>query len=117
MKNLWTMAGFVMVALGAIGAILPLLPTTVFMIMAAFCFAKGSDRAHAWLMNHKIFGQAIKDWQRNGAIAPKSKRIATLSIIAVFLVSVLMNVNLPILILQAGILTCVLIFIWTRPNH
>ncbi|GHA48293.1 hypothetical protein GCM10008927_11680 [Amylibacter ulvae] len=117
MRNLWTLAGFVMVALGAIGAVLPLLPTTVFMIMAAFCFAKGSDRAHAWLMNHSIFGKAIQDWQRNGAIAPKSKRIATLSIAAVFLLSVFLAVKTPILILQAGILACVLIFIWTRPNH
>lgn len=116
MRMMWKLGGAVALGLGIIGIILPLLPTTPFILLAAFCFSKGSERMHRWLTRHRVFGPMIKDWNKNGAINAKAKRLATLSIAAVFVLSVLMGLRPMILIIQAITLTCVLIFIWSRPS-
>ena len=50
-RLLWNIAGLTFVAIGVVGAFLPILPTVVFMLVAAYCFARGSERLHGWLMN------------------------------------------------------------------
>ncbi|MBJ3786718.1 YbaN family protein [Devosia sediminis] len=65
--------GCLLVALGIIGAFVPLMPTTSFLILAAWCFARSSRRAEAWLLNHKRFGPAIRAWRESGAIARRHK--------------------------------------------
>jgi uncharacterized membrane protein YbaN (DUF454 family) len=62
---------------GIIGIFLPLLPTTPFLILAAICFQTGSEKFHTWLMNHKIFGPPILDWQKRKVIRTKYKILAT----------------------------------------
>jgi len=61
------------VFLGAIGIVLPLLPTTPFILLAAFCFARSSKRCHGWLVNHKVFGPIITNWTEYGAIGEALK--------------------------------------------
>ncbi|MEM9062284.1 MAG: YbaN family protein [Pseudomonadota bacterium] len=116
MRILWTIAGFLSFALGAIGAFLPLLPTVPFMLLAAFCFARGSDRFHRWLMAHPRFGPAIRDWQENGAISPGGKRAAMIAIGLTFGISLLIGLAPMILAIQAVVLGCVVAFILTRPS-
>lgn len=65
-----------MVALGLIGAVVPLMPTTVFLIAAAACFAKSSPRLEAWLLDHPRFGSTLRDWRANGAISRPAKLMA-----------------------------------------
>ncbi|MEM1160041.1 MAG: YbaN family protein, partial [Pseudomonadota bacterium] len=72
MKILWTLAGWAAFGLGLLGAALPLLPTVPFMLLAAFCFARGSERFHRWLMNHPRFGPGIRDWQAHRAISRRA---------------------------------------------
>ena len=57
--------GLFFVGLGAAGALLPVLPTTPFLILAASCFAKSSDKWYRWLLNNKQFGPAIRDWEEH----------------------------------------------------
>jgi len=57
------MSGWLSVALGVIGIVLPLLPTTPFILLAGGCFAKSSPRFHQWLLNHSFFGPLIKNYQ------------------------------------------------------
>lgn len=57
------MSGWLSVALGVIGIVLPLLPTTPFILLAGGCFAKSSPRFHRWLLNHNFFGPLIKNYQ------------------------------------------------------
>jgi len=64
-----------MVGLGIIGAILPLMPTTIFLILAAWFFSRSSPRLEAYLMNSR-FGGPLRDWRENGAISRKSKMLA-----------------------------------------
>ncbi|MFQ5519061.1 MAG: YbaN family protein [Mariprofundus sp.] len=73
--------GFLFVGLGFIGAFLPLLPTTPFILLAAACFAKSSERWHRWLLANRIFGPMIKNWQSHQCISCNSKRIAVLSVL------------------------------------
>jgi uncharacterized membrane protein YbaN (DUF454 family) len=67
-------------------------------------------------MEHNLFGPMIDDWRSSGAIRPGAKKAATLSIAAVFLASLLLGAPGYILGVQAVVLSCVLIFIWTRPS-
>ncbi len=116
MKFVWFIGGAVSFALGALGIVLPLLPTVPFLLLAAFCFAQSSNRAHEWLRNHQTFGPPINDWNENGAIRKPAKIAASVCIVAGFAISVGLDVALWALALQAGILACVALFIWTRPN-
>jgi len=116
MRYLWATLGMICVVLGLIGVVLPILPTVPFMLLAAFFFSRSSERLHNWLITHPRFGPAIVDWQTNGAISSKVKRIASVSIAVVFLISVLFGLRPLILWIQVGVLTLVLIFIWSRPN-
>ncbi|WP_170433548.1 YbaN family protein [Ruegeria arenilitoris] len=116
MHYLWATFGLLCVALAMIGVALPLLPTVPFLLLAAFCFARSSSRLHNWLMSHRTFGPLILDWQTSGAIRPAAKKAATLSVAAVFGLSVLVSVPSYVLIIQAVTLGAVMIFIWSRPN-
>ena len=73
-RALWLLLGLVAVGLGAVGVVLPLLPTTPFLLLAAFAFARSSERWHQWLVNHQIFGPLIEDWNRYGAISEARKQ-------------------------------------------
>lgn len=116
MRYIWASLGLISVGFGLIGIVLPLVPTVPFMLLAAFFFAKSSERLHGWLLEHRVFGPAIVEWQTRGAINLRGKRLATLSICAVFTLSLVLGLRPIILVIQAVTLTTVLIFIWTRPS-
>lgn len=116
MRIVWLILGLIFVGLGILGAILPLLPATVFFLMAAFAFARSSERLHTWLMTHKVFGPPIIAWQERGAISRQAKWLATASIVATPIISWLLGLQPLILGIQVAILMAVLVFIWTRPN-
>lgn len=116
MRYLFAGLGLLCVSLAVVGIVLPLLPTVPFLILAAFFFAQSSERLHNWILEHNIFGPMISDWQSSGSIRPRAKKAATLSIAAVFGLSLILGAPTTVLIIQSVVLSCVLIFIWTRPN-
>lgn len=116
-KGSWFIAGIASLLLGIIGAVLPLLPTTVFVIFAAFCFGKSSPKMQAWLENTKLFGPMILDWRKTGAIAVRYKIIAVSMMAAVFIVSLLSDLPIWLLIIQAGLMLTGAIYVLTRPNN
>ena len=109
-------AGSISLGVGVIGIILPLLPTTPFVILAAYCYARSSKRMHDWLLSHKVFGPLIDDWNQHGAIRRPAKILATVSIAVIFAISLLLRIATPVLLIQATVLLAVLTFIWTRPD-
>jgi len=113
---LWNVAGLTFFAIGAVGAVVPILPTVVFMLLAAYCFARGSRRLHGWQMNHRLFGPAIHDWQCNGAIRRPAKRMAMVAIALSFVFSVGVGLADWLLAVQALALGGVSVFILTRPE-
>jgi uncharacterized protein len=78
-RTLFLLLGILSLALGAIGAFLPLLPTVPFVILAAFCFARSSPRLEQWLVGHARFGPHILAWRSRGAISPTGKRAALIA--------------------------------------
>ena len=117
MRVLWTASGTAAVGLGLAGTVLPLLPTVPFLLLAAFCFARGSDRMHDWLVTHPKFGPSIQHWRDHRAITRPAKWMATVSIGVAFGISLALGVRPLILGIQAVVLLCVLIFIWSRPDN
>ena len=116
MRSLWLIAGGLALALGTVGIFLPLLPTVPFLLLAAFCFARGSERLHHWLLSHPVFGPPIENWRDRGAIGRRAKWAATLSILVAFALAVLFGAPARALIIQVIVLTAVTVFIWTRPE-
>jgi uncharacterized membrane protein YbaN (DUF454 family) len=116
MRFLYAGLGGLCVALAFLGVLLPLLPTVPFLLLAAFFFAKSSERLHAWILGHRLFGPMIQDWHENRAIRPAAKKAATVSIAAVFMLSLVLGVPGTVLAIQAVVLSLVLLFIWTRAN-
>lgn len=76
MRWLWFAMGWMMVALGVIGALLPVMPTTIFLILAVGCFSRSSPRFEAWLLNHPRYGRPLRLWKEQGAISRKGKYFA-----------------------------------------
>jgi len=76
----YKLMGFVFIGLGAAGVVLPLLPTTPFLLLAAGCFAKSSERWHEWLLNNPTFGPIIRNWQDRRCVSFKTKAMALSSI-------------------------------------
>ncbi|MCS7229733.1 MAG: YbaN family protein [Candidatus Kryptonium sp.] len=98
--------GFIFVGLGILGAFLPILPTTPFLLLAAACFARSSKKFYNWLLNHKIFGSYIRNYREQRGITLRGK-ILSLSIMwlvmgytAFFAVS---NIFVSIIIILIGL--------------
>ncbi|HSP86733.1 MAG TPA: YbaN family protein [Ignavibacteriaceae bacterium] len=72
-KYFYLVSGFMLVAIGVIGIFLPLLPTTIFLILASVCFVKSSPRANEWLRNHKVLGGYIDNYQNKTGLTKKTK--------------------------------------------
>jgi uncharacterized membrane protein YbaN (DUF454 family) len=72
-KAILIFAGTVCVGLGVLGMFLPLMPTTVFLLMAAYCYSRSSDRFHNWLLSNRWFGSYIKNYQGKKGITVKQK--------------------------------------------
>ena len=88
-------AGFACVGLGVAGLVLPVLPTTPFMLLAAACFSRSSPRFHSWLLHHRIFGPIVSEWERHRAIAWKTKLWAIALMSATLAVSITFFVKPP----------------------
>jgi len=115
-RILWGGLGGISVGLGAAGVVLPLVPTTPFMLLAAYCFARSSPRLERWLLEHPRFGPVISDWRMHRAISGRGKRLAVVAIGLTFALSVALRLPGAVLAVQAVVLSAVSLFILTRPN-
>lgn len=115
-RLLWLALGWLAVGLGIAGAFLPILPTTPFMLVAAFAFAKSSPRLHRWIVDHPTFGPPVRNWQSHGAIARRTKLLAVGSMLAVLALSLLLGLTWQIIAIQALAMGGAAAFILSRPE-
>jgi uncharacterized protein len=81
-RLLWAAAGALALVTGIVGIFLPLLPTTPFVLLAAFCFSRGSERCERWLLEHPRFGPMVHDWRERRAVPLRAKQLATVMMAA-----------------------------------
>ena len=109
--------GMVFVALGFIGAFLPVLPTTPFLILAAACFTRSSRRLENWLLDHPHFGPLLRDWRMRGAIPRRAKFMSLGGMALGFALFWFGSHPGPLLTASVALLMLTgLIYVFTRPS-
>jgi len=112
----WNTFGFISLTTGIIAIFIPLIPTTPLLILAAFCFSRGSPHFHAWLYHHPWFGPPIHEWERHHSVRTSVKITATLMCAGSGVtMGVLPQVPLWAIGVYALIIIPMLIYLWTRP--
>lgn len=117
----WLLQGLagISLLLAAVGIVLPIMPTVPFLIVAAWAAARSSPRLHRWLLSHKHFGPALRDWYEAGVVPRKAKWFSTCMMSG-------SAVSMPVFIpgewmgMVAGVIACmgaVLVWLWKRPEH
>ncbi|WP_084649827.1 YbaN family protein [Stappia stellulata] len=106
-----------LIAIGMIGAFLPILPSTVFFIAAAACFARSSPRLERWLLNHPRIGPAIRAWRANRAISVPAKIAAVAGMASGYLVFFLtVRPDVPLAAFLALVLMACAAYVLSRPS-
>ena len=117
-RALYFSLAWLFIVIGVIGIFLPLLPTTPFLLLAAWCFSKSSERFHSWLLDHPTLGPPVRDWQSHGVIRRQAKIAATVAMtLAIMFPMVLVKVPMWAKWFTVVTTTCVMTFIWTRPDR
>ncbi len=112
-NHLLILFGWLFIVLGIIGILLPILPTTPFLIVALALFSKSSPRFHQMLLNNTWFGPTLKQWEENKTLSRKTKYKASFLIILVFAISVaIFHSKIEVQLLLIGIAIILLFFIW-----
>jgi len=117
-RHLYIAGGWLSLALGFVGLFLPLLPTTPFVLLAALCFSRGSERLYLWLLAQPTFGPLIQDWQQHGVIRLRVKCVTTLVMVLLLSYPIAYG-PIPLWAKGAMVLVgvSVLGFIWSRPSR
>lgn len=92
-RTVYLALGFLFVGLGAAGAVLPVLPTTPFLLLAAACWGRSSERLSTWLLQHRIFGPTLRTWRERRALPPGVKTKAIALVVVAFGVSIAFGVE------------------------
>ncbi len=118
-RALWATAGLVFVALGGVGVVVPGLPTTGFLILAAWCFSHSSPRLEAWLLDLPRFGPLIRDYRMGLGMPRAAKRWAIGSIVVFSTLSgvVLRDHPVRVLVIAAIALTGIAYVGWVVPTR
>ncbi|MEW9799511.1 YbaN family protein [Alteromonas sp. CYL-A6] len=117
-RSMFIIAGLLACLCGIFGVVLPLVPTTPFLLLSAFCFSKSSNTLYQWLLSQPLLGGVINDWEQSGVIALKTKVIACTSLIAMVAAALLIGDYAYWTIASVTTVSIlVLSFIWSRPSQ
>ena len=118
MRVIYFIAGWIFFSLGIIGLLLPVMPTTPFMLLALWAFSRSSERFHNWLYHHKLFGPPLQMWQRHRVI-PLAAKIVSVGFMSISFIFML--VYLPFAIYLKISIAALMIFgawfILTKPSR
>lgn len=102
-KIFWIVLGCIGVGLGAVGAVLPLLPSFPFLLLAAFCFTKSSERLHTWFIHTKLYKKNLESYVQGKGMTRTTKRRIMLTVTA------LMSVGFTIMMIKAIYIPCIIL--------
>ncbi len=112
-RQLWTGAGLMFVGIGAIGAVLPLLPTVPFLLLALFCFARGNPVWEQRLLAHPRYGPMLADWRTRRAV-PRRAKVAALATMVMSVIVTAALLGWPWALIPLVVLILCGTWIWTR---
>lgn len=117
-RAVFVAAGFVFFGIGLAGVVLPVLPATPFMLLAAACFARGSERFYKWLLANRTFGPLIREWRQHRSIPYRTKMFAITLMSVTLATSILFFVNDPYLQVALTALGVLLAgWLWLVPSR
>lgn len=112
----WRSLVILFIILGFIGALLPGMPTTVFLILAAWAASKGWPAMDDWLMQHPKYGATLRAWRANGTVPRKAKWIASLMMLCSGVIMLFTNAPITVKIFTDLTMLVVAIWLWLRPE-
>lgn len=115
-RYIYLFLGWIFTGLGFVGAFLPLLPTTPFLLIAVWAFGKSSPKLRRWLFSHPKFGYHLRQWFNHGAIDQRAKILAVTLMAVSVGVTHIMSETFYIPLALSVLLSFVAFYIWTRPN-
>jgi len=96
-RTIYVFAGTIFLVIGAVGVVIPVLPTTPFLLLATACYVRGSDRLHHWLLNNRVFGKLIRNYKEGKGITFRNKLLTTASLWVTISFSALFIVENPMI--------------------
>lgn len=114
---LWLLLAYLSIAMAALGALTPGLPTTEFVLLAAFAASRSSPRLSAWLDNHRLFGPLLHNWHNGRVITRKTKLVASFSMLLALAIMLASVTHMPSVLFAALGMGCGALWIWSRPEH
>lgn len=112
---LWTLLAYACIALALLGLVVPGLPTTPFVLVAAWAASRGSARLHAWLHEHPQLGPALNDWEQQGAVTTRAKIIALTFLAVSWGIMYVREISTTALVGVGLLIVTVGTFVATRP--
>ena len=114
-KLLWTTLGFLSLGMAYLGVITPGLPYSIFVVFAAYCFSKGSERMHKWIYNHKLFGPFLTNWGEK-RVFPQRMKYFMLVMMSTSLIIMSFTVPTRGVVFTGLFMACVAIWAWRFPS-
>jgi uncharacterized membrane protein YbaN (DUF454 family) len=106
----------VSLALAAVGVVVPVLPTTPFVLVAAFAAARSSPRLHAWILRHRVFGPVVRDWRAHRAVSRRAKATASATMAVSAAVLFLASPSRTLAVAATAFMAAVASWLWLRPE-
>lgn len=115
-KLFWLIVGLLSLGMAYIGVVTPGIPYSPFVVFSAYCFAKSSPRLHAWLMNHKIFGKFLNNWNEKRVFPLKLKFFMLASMSVSLILMYTGGVPVRGVVSTAIFMACVAVWAWRYPS-
>lgn len=115
-KSLWLGTGFLSLGMAYIGLVVPGIPFSIFLVFAAYCFAKSSERMHKWIYNHKHFGPFLTNWTQKKVFPTKGKYLMVAVMASSLLFLWFTTENIKAVLWSGGFMALVAIWAWRYPG-
>ncbi len=115
-KIFWNCLGFLSLGMAYVGVVTPGIPYSPFVVFAAYCFSKGSERMHRWIYNHKLFGPFLTNWNQKRVFPTKMKYFMLAMMTSSLIIMMFSGVKTIGIIYTAIFMACVAVWAWRFPG-